>query len=311
MPFASYVAAALLVGATSFVGHLTGFSTYQPDLIDVYLVGLIVLLRLASVRYSFLAAIGAPLECSFLIAYAVNGSLTLSYAVQAFNNPFQDAAFRQLEHAIGFDYPAFIKWISSHDLIFGAIGRIYNWFFLLSLALVTCGMLANRERQIAGRFYVAFVFAVILTCTISALFPAQGEVIYLDPHTAALVSGASPQSHLVQLRAGLMHVLPADHGGVISFPSMHVGLGLLLMYYTRGTRLFYAFVIPSTGLIISAFTHGAHYLVDGFVAVPVIVLACLLSHGVFAWAQLAQVFAMEQAGSIAARIKLTPSESAS
>ena len=309
MPLASCVAAALLIGVTGFVGHLTGFSTYRPDMFDAYFVGIIVLMRVASVRYTMLPVIAVPLEASVLIAYAINGSLTLSYAVQVFDNPFQDAALRRFDHAIGFDYAEFMAWISRQDMIFTAIGHVYHWFFPLGVALVTCGLLFYRERQIAGRFYAAFVFAVILTCAISALRPAQGEVILLDPQMAALVSGASPLDHLDLLRAGLMHELPAAHRGIISFPSMHVGLGLLLIYYTRRTRLFYAFAVPSVVLILSAFTHGAHYLADGFAAVPVVVLACILSHLVFAWTRRAQTLVTERTSRIAARVRLAPSAS--
>lgn len=296
MPLASYVAAAILLVTTAFVGHITGFETYRPDLIDVYLFVIIVTIRTLRGRYRFLLAICAPLEACVLTAYTITDTLNLSYAVQIFNNNLQDGILKRFDNAVGYNYNYFISHITQYERVFYIIGRIYGNFSFLSVSLLTCGLLFYRERQIAGRFYVSFVFAVIITCAVSALIPAQGEVIFLDPQMAALVSGASPLDHLDLLRTGQMHKLPSAHGGIISFPSMHVGLGLLLLYYTYRTRLFYVFAIPSVLLIVSAFTHGAHYLADGLAAAPVIALSCLFTDLLFKCTQYYQAPLARQPG---------------
>lgn len=277
MPIAVYIAVALNVLFAQTVSRVTGFETYHLDLTDAYVVGSVMALRPILARYPLFKLVMVPVETAMLLLYASISSCTLSYAVQTFNYPYQDAAFQAFDRALGFDHVAFMTMVQSNASLYALLRRGYEQFYNVPLALVALSMVFYRSRNLAPRFITAFIFSTMLTCLISAFMPAQGAVILLDAAAAKIASGASPLDHLEALRAGTMHKMPQAIGGIISFPSMHVGLGLLILYFTRGTRMVWAFAPFALTFIFTSMTHGAHYLADGFAAFPMIALAIFLS----------------------------------
>ena len=50
---------------------------------------------------------------------------------------------------------------------------------------------------------------------------------------ADLANGASPEHALMMLRSGLVNAPIDQQRGVISFPSMHIGVGVIILYVSR------------------------------------------------------------------------------
>jgi hypothetical protein len=284
VPIPVFVVIASAVALCQGVCAATGFHGPEFDRYDIGMFGLALVLCHPGVRrrYSLFAPFMTAFQVAVLLCYAgTSVAIALPYAVQTFNNPYQDAAFIAFDRALGFDYSSFIIWITSYPKIYVLLGIAYQQFARAAVLTLLFGMIFYRDRQIGTRFTAAFYIALMLATIVSGLYPCEGAVILLDPATAQLVTGASPLNHLRDLRSGVLLHLPDDIRGIISFPSMHVGLGLLMIYYTKGTKLFYLASIPALLFIVTAVTHGAHYLADCFAAVPIVVVACVLTESLF------------------------------
>lgn len=285
MPAPVYIVVLTLVVLGLAVGKATGFATYTLDSTD--LVMLVLAMGAGSPwfrrRYPAFRPLGLVVEVVTVVVIVGMASSPLSYAVQVFNNPLQDANFLAFDRALGFDYLGFMAWMTSFPALYEALGRVYGQFAQVAAAFFIIGLLYRREQQIGARFFVSFVIAVMLSAIISGLFPAEGAVILLDPKAAQDAFGASPLDHLAALRAGTMHTMPTlTRGGIISFPSMHVGLALLILYHGRRAPLLLAAFAPiALVFMFTALTHGAHYLADMIAAVPMIAVVLFLTETLF------------------------------
>ena len=70
-------------------------------------------------------------------------------------------------------------------------------------------------------------------------------------------------SHFEALRDGRLRDIPLrEMQGLISIPSLHTVLAVLLVHAMRGTVLLPAFVVLDAAMIVSTPIDGGHYLVD-------------------------------------------------
>lgn len=251
---------------------------------DVVLLGSALLLSRGAVRarYPLFRPVFATYEASVLVAYLALHAMPLSYAVQKFGSPLQDGALIAFDRALGFDCVAFMTWAAGRARAYALLGKMYQHFPYIALAVFACGLTFHRAQDVGPRFLVSFIMAVLLTALVSALFPAYGAVILLDPTLAAGAVGATPVAHLDALRSGLMREMPGQVGSLISFPSMHVGLGLLILHSLRRSWLLPLFAPHALVFMLTALTHGGHYLADCLAALPLAATSIWLSRTLLA-----------------------------
>ncbi len=95
------------------------------------------------------------------------------------------------------------------------------------------------------------IVSIAITCFLFWLFPALGPAP--APWTADMLS----------LRAGSpMDLQLLALKGIISFPSYHAVLGILLIHAFRGTPLSPAIIALNSLMILAALNISAHYLAD-------------------------------------------------
>jgi membrane-associated phospholipid phosphatase len=68
----------------------------------------------------------------------------------------------------------------------------------------------------------------------------------------------------------------ANAQGLISIPSFHAIMAVLVAYAMRGTRLFFPFLILNAAVMLSTPTRGGHYLVDVLAGVVTVTIAIML-----------------------------------
>lgn len=251
---------------------------------DVVLLGSALLLSRAPVRvrYPLFQRVFATYEALVLVAYVGLHAMPLSYAVQKFGSPLQDGTLIAFDRTLGFDCVAFMTWAAGHGRVYELLGKMYQQFPYVALAVFACGMIFHPGQDVGPRFLVSFIIAVLLTALVSALIPAYGAVILLDPTLASGAVGATPVAHLDALRSGLMREMPAQMGGLISFPSMHAGLGLLILHSLRRSWLLPLFAPHALVFMLTALTHGGHYLADCLAALPLAAASIWLSQALLA-----------------------------
>jgi membrane-associated phospholipid phosphatase len=115
---------------------------------------------------------------------------------------------------------------------------------------------------------LAFQISVLLCSTVAAFMPAVGEYAYRNINPAIefpwLPSGATSYvADVLQLRTDAP-VIPFDNfQGVITFPSFHASLGVLLLWaFWRTPVVRWIALIMNGALIAATPIFGGHYFVD-------------------------------------------------
>lgn len=185
------------------------------------------------------------------------------------NYPLVDAELAAIDKAMGFDWMEYMiyfaslpDWTSEFSTI------LYKSTNQLVLLIAVFLIFSGRHRQLV-EFVTYFILTGILVNLISGFLPAATAYEYFKPD-AALYEKLSPvvgQGYMVDffaLRDGSMRELKLIGAtGIVSFPSFHTVLALLLIYVARGCGLF-AWVVGIWGIGIVATTpvDGSHYLTD-------------------------------------------------
>ncbi|OKO66844.1 phosphatase PAP2 family protein, partial [Bradyrhizobium sp. AS23.2] len=127
---------------------------------------------------------------------------------------------------------------------------------VLLLWLSACGRF-ERMRE----FVWLFVTSLLVIIPISWLLPAASAWVYFG------VVERVDAYHLVDfnaLRSGEMTSISLTHvNGLITFPSFHAALAIILIYACRGLKvLFPAFLVLNLLMLAATPTVGGHYFID-------------------------------------------------
>lgn len=198
------------------------------------------------------------LGAALLIAFQAVGA-TLSYLVVSTNAPLVDASLAAWDRALGFDWLACLAWTENHaSARFILRCAYYSGLWQLVAVVLYLGFTARSTRL--REFMRLFVLATLLTIVISGVLPAAGAW----KHYAVGASfDLASTSHFELLRSGSMHNIPLGAmQGLISLPSLHSAMAVLLVYAMRGTLVHPLFAVLNAAMLASTPIEGGHYLVD-------------------------------------------------
>lgn len=199
---------------------------------------------------------------AILVGFSKIGG-TLSYLVLTLHVPVADPLLLAIDRAMGFDWLAWSDFVAARPTLRMLLFSAYT--SLLPSIVVTLLWLSG-----SGRFSRCSELTGMILCggfasiAISAFLPAMSAPIWLGFVERAHVAGQMyPDyvSDLLALHNGNLREIP-NTSGIVSFPSFHVALVILLCYSLRRTALFWpatAFAILTT---ISVPSVGMHYLID-------------------------------------------------
>jgi membrane-associated phospholipid phosphatase len=199
-----------------------------------------------------------------LAAIAVLMPLTYLAATPGF--PLLDDQLARLDAMFGFDWDTAAAWVDERPTIDWLFQHAYFSIRYQALAILLIGSFW-RDRN--GEVLWLFIGSLLITCAIFAFTPAAGKVGHL---------GTGYLDLLMEIRRGDWTVMTYERNeGLISFPSFHTTIAILLTYVARHRRWTLAVLAPLNSLmIISIPTVGGHYLVDVFGGAAVAGLAILL-----------------------------------
>jgi hypothetical protein len=208
-----------------------------------------------------------------LMAFTGSGAI-LSYLTVTSRFPLVDRYLAVADAAIGFDWLSLFMWVHEHTTIDRVLTAFYNSGVLqLGILLVVLTVLGRRERL--REFVWLFVLTLLIAIPISWLFPAESAWVYFG------VTDRTYAYHLADftaLRAGRMPEISMSRvNGLITFPSFHAALGLILIYATRGIRVLFPLSLGINALMIASTpSSGGHYLVDILAGLAVVPLAIFI-----------------------------------
>ncbi|WP_181181122.1 phosphatase PAP2 family protein [Mesorhizobium sp. B1-1-5] len=194
-------------------------------------------------------------------------SVWFMYLASATDRPLMDQTLAAFDAAIGFDWRAFLSFTNKQPLVaetlvfaYHALGRQLPLLILL---------LAFARRPRLTEFTALLAVSSALTATLMLFVPAAGAYAYFQPGPIEFSNftaraGMWHFTELMKLRSGEpFHLLVTRAEGLVTFPSFHTALGILVVYALRDYRwLFWPVACLNGIMIISTLPEGGHHLID-------------------------------------------------
>jgi membrane-associated phospholipid phosphatase len=209
------------------------------------------------------------------LVVAISVLLPLTYLAASFALPLWDDRLVRWDAAFGFEWDAAARWIQERP----ALARILQWsyhsLFYQGAAVLVIGSL-TRPGDRNGEAIWLFIVSLLGVTAVSAFTPAIGKVGNLGTGYVDIIN---------EIRSGQWASFTYNRAdGIITFPSFHTVLAIILTYVVRQHWWALAFIAPLNALVIlSTPTVGGHYLVDLFAGAVVAVIAIFLVQRIRQW----------------------------
>ncbi len=251
-----------------------------------------ILLSWRTPKQGSLLRAGVEISLVVLVFTLVSYAFTVFKATLFIEREGYDAALMAAESALFGEpvhrmlHPWAMQWPSFVDLLDRIYYHLFEHMFLVSLFLVAACL--HRERV---EYLGALALCYLMGGVAYHLMPALGP-IYADTETFAamrrmpLVStafqGLLARNHLA-VQAGTLTELPS-YEFIACMPSLHMAHELVMLYYARHSKVFFALSLVFTGLTLVAITVlGWHYPIDAVGSLLLCVVAIVLARRVRGW----------------------------
>ncbi len=209
-------------------------------------------------------------DAARMSAYATLGLLACGFVANAglrLGFPLIDADLATIDAAIGLDVAAATRAAAEHTAAIQFLAAVYNASHIAVAALIV-GLLFCGQRVIAWEMVATAIITMQAVAILSVFMPAIGAMAHfnlLDLQGNGLPVGAGVY-HLAAFEAaysGSDQVFElADMEGLVTFPSFHTVLALLLTQGLAHTRLRLLGVAATCAVIVSTVPIGGHYVID-------------------------------------------------
>ncbi len=227
-----------------------------------------------------LAAIGAYIrqaKSSPRVALAVVGfaiyagftavSLVFVFVLLPLGRPLIDPTLIAIDGALGYHWPTLVSWLADRPLLGQALGQVYLSsqqqliFTILLLAAL------SRELQLQ-RFLAVGMITLFISVSIWWVIPSVGPSAFMDiPEKDILAihlhfTPAFGEVLRSLIQDGPPEISPEAITGVIAFPSYHMIMAMMVVWFSRGTFAFLPVVLLDSAMILATLSHGGHHLID-------------------------------------------------
>ncbi len=110
---------------------------------------------------------------------------------------------------------------------------------------------------------VGVLVSLMLFRAVLRLFSRRHPVAKRRPGSGLggdLGGGRQPAGSCVEVGPGVIG--PETVMGVVAFPSYHIIMALMVVWYSRATFAFWPFALAGLGMVPATLAHGGHHLVD-------------------------------------------------
>lgn len=208
------------------------------------------------------------LECiSQIVTFSAAGAV-LSYLVITPGLPMQDALFDRLDKALGLDWLGYLAWLNRNAWLAPMLTAAYQ-SFLFQVIIVVLTLSFSGNGIAARTMILAMMLSAVVIIAISGLLPARSTFAFfnLSPADYPNLHPAAAFIHLPDLMAlhadTPLHVDLRQAHGIITFPSYHAALGLLLLIGGwQNLWLRWPSLVINLAMIAATPIDGGHYFVD-------------------------------------------------
>lgn len=203
-----------------------------------------------------------------IVLFMLPGGM-FSYITVRINGLNIDQALTNFDSAIGVDWVNITSLAAQYPDAMSWAAQIYiSSLYICAASLFVFGMLLEKPERV-HEFVTNVIFGGIFCSIIGGLFPADGFYVFSDITENVIASinpsvGPSDMIKINEIRNGDLETLYIEGGlGVVSFPSFHTVLSLILIWMARGTGIFFVIsVIWNAGIILCTPIMGNHYFGD-------------------------------------------------
>jgi membrane-associated phospholipid phosphatase len=206
----------------------------------------------------------------------------LSYGL---GQPLMDDSLARADAALGFNWLGFLAAVnSSHWLSTILVVSYHSVGPQMPALLLVLAFLGSEDRLL--EFIGLLAITSLLTAAGMTLVPAAGAYAYFDPRPELFDNftrhaGMWHYTELMKLRSGKPFVFLAEqYEGMVTFPSFHTVLGIVIAYAVRGVRwLFAPVAVLNAVMIVSTLPEGGHHLVDVLAGIAIALVGLTVVRG--------------------------------
>jgi membrane-associated phospholipid phosphatase len=193
----------------------------------------------------------------------------------------------RIDRHLGFDWLQAMSSLDNYPGVLMVLDGAYATFTGQLVVTVLVLLVAKRKRDL-DRFFITFVCASLIAEMASVLVPTLGPMPVLADHVkfAHLPTlGRTTADIVLALRQGTLKTIDlAAVDGIISFPSLHAAVAVLVPFALRWNRpLFWPVALLNALMLVSAIPSGNHYLIDIIGGVAVAGLGILCGQALQEW----------------------------
>jgi hypothetical protein len=220
-----------------------------------------------------------------LLVLLIASFVVFSYLATAASLPLRDGLLATLDEKLGFNWLVFLAIVNASPVVAGVLSFGYHSAGLLLLAVVVWLAVTEQEARLAGLLAVlALTFAGLAIGMIA--LPTAGAFAHFAP-PANMFSNFPDASQMwpfyptfLALRDGTLGVIDLSASdGIVSFPSFHAALGVVILWGLRGHRLlFWPACVLNAVMLAAVLPVGGHHLCELIAGVLTGLAAIALVH---------------------------------
>jgi hypothetical protein len=209
-----------------------------------------------------LALVGASIFTGFTAVSSV-----FIFALFPLTNPLIDPILLQIDAALGYHWAGLIAWLADYPVFAQALGYVYHSSLVQVLLTITLLSALSRELELQ-RFLLVGIITLILAVAIWWIVPSIGPSAFQsipDAHreaTGLYYNPAYGEFLRSLVEVGPRVISPEVVTGVVAFPSYHMVMALMVVWFTRGTVAFLPAALVNSVMVPATLSHGGHHLVD-------------------------------------------------
>lgn len=212
--------------------------------------------------------IGAAAFCAAaFIFYSLCMSL-FSYLLLPIVGPTWDLELNAIDKVLGYHWPDVINWASQNPIANQVLLIAYMSTIPQFAALVVLLGLSGKIKKLQ-----ALLLSVTLTATFTicfwGVFPTMGTTVLfqippsIEKLTAPFADTAYGKEMLLMAQQGPGLISPKEIKGLVAFPSYHIVLAVVAIYYAYSIKwLFPVYLVLNLLIMPAIFVHGGHHFVD-------------------------------------------------
>lgn len=204
------------------------------------------------------------------------------FALFPLPNPLIDPALIEIDARLGYHWPGFVAALAEFPYLAQGLGYLYHTS-LPQIVLTILVLAALSREAVLHRFLLVGILSLIIVVAIWYCYPSVGPSAFMTiPPEILAATGLyfDPDygAYLLRLvEVGPRHVSPEVITGVVAFPSYHMIMACMVVWFTRGTPVFLPALAVNAAMVPATLSHGGHHLIDLVAGVAVFALAVWLA----------------------------------